>query len=302
MNATEFHNTRKFQPTPNGRIAYVERGAGPAALLLHGYPMNGFQWRGVIDDLGAARRCIAPDLMGLGYSEIAAGEDVSFVAQARMLASFLDQLGIEAVDLVGSDTGGGISQTFAALYPARIRSLTLLNCEVHDTWPNEMSKRFFELVSSRAIVQWFKLMLQDQSVAHAQLNGIYEDVAAVATPETVRLYLEPLVANELRCDQACRFADLETNRPQLISSASQLRKLEVPAQVIWGEADTVFDMKPSLDWLRANLGGIRRVITVPRAKLYFQEEHPRLVSTLLREFWGVSDSSHAAECSTAASV
>ena len=302
MNASEFHNARRFQQTPAGRIAYVVRGAGQAALLLHGYPMNGFQWRGVIDDLATARRCIAPDLMGLGYSEISEGQDVSFTAQARMLASLLDKLGVETVDLVGSDTGGGISQTFAALYPARIRSLTLLNCEVHDTWPNEMSKRFFELVSNRAIIQGFKLMLQDQAVVHAQLNGIYEDVKAVATPETVRLYFEPLVANELRCEQACRFAALEANRPQLISSAPQLRKLEAPAQVIWGEADTVFDMKPSLDWLRANLAGIKRVITVPRAKLYFQEEHPRLISTLLRDFWGVGDTSHAAECSLAASA
>jgi len=301
MNATDFHRSRKFAETPSGRIAYVEQGAGPAALFLHGYPMNGFQWRAMLDDLAAERRCVAPDLMGLGYSEIPAGQDLSFIAQARMLNSFLDRLGIDAVDLVGSDSGGGISQTFAANYPDRIRSLTLLNCEVHDTWPNAMAKNFFDLVKSRAIVQGFKLMLQDQSAAQAQLNGVYENAEAVATPEVVKTYFEPLVASELRAEQACRVADLETNRPQLIASAPQLRKLKTPAQVIWAEADTVFDVKPSLDWLRANLGGLRRVITVPRAKLYFQEEHPRLVSTLLREFWGVEGASRS-ECSVLASV
>jgi haloalkane dehalogenase len=301
MNATDFHHSRKFAETSSGRIAYVEQGTGPAALFLHGYPMNGFQWRAILDDLAADRRCVAPDLMGLGYSEIPAEQDLSFISQARMLDSFLDQLGIDAVDLVGSDSGGGISQTFAAHYPNRIRSLTLLNSEVHDTWPNAMAKNFFELVKTRAIVQGFKLMLQDQSAAQAQLNGVYEDAMSAATPEVVKIYFEPLVASELRGEQACRVADLETNRPQLIASAPQLRKLKTPAQVIWAEADTVFDMKPSLDWLRTNLGGLSRVITVPRAKLYFQEEHPRLVSTLLREFWGV-DSASRAECISSASA
>ena len=301
MNATDFHRSRKFAETSSGRIAYVEQGTGPAALFLHGYPMNGFQWRAILDDLAADRRCVAPDLMGLGYSEIPAEQDLSFISQARMLDSFLDKLGIDAVDLVGSDSGGGIGQTFAVHYPDRIRSVTLLNCEVHDTWPNAMAKNFFELVKSRAIVQGFKMMLQDKSAAQEQLNGVYEDASSAATPEVVKIYFEPLVASDLRAEQSCRVADLDTNRPQLLASAPQLRKLKTPAQAIWAEADTVFDMKPSLDWMRTNLGGLSRVITVPRAKLYFQEEHPRLVSTLLREFWGV-DSVSRAECISSASA
>jgi pimeloyl-ACP methyl ester carboxylesterase len=299
MDAAEFHRSRKSLETPSGRIAYLERGGGPAALLLHGYPMNSFQWRGVLDDLADCRRCVAPDLPGLGYSEIPKGRDISFLAQAKTLAAFLSRLGIDQVDLVGSDSGGGISQVFAATYPARVRSLTLLNCEVHDTWPNEMSKQFFQLVSSRAIVQGFKAILQDNAVAQAQLNGVYEDVKAAATPETVKVYFEPLLASDLRSEQACQFALLETNRPQLMALAPQLKKLTAPAQVIWGMADTVFDAKHSLEWLRANLGGLKRVITVPRAKLYFQEEHPRLVTTLLREFWGAGDAV-GAECAISA--
>jgi len=119
--------------------------------------------------------------------------------------------------------------------------------------------------------------------------------------DVVKVYFEALVSSDLRGNQACQFADLDTNRPQLIESAPQLRRLKAPAQVIWGEADTVFDMKQSLAWLRANLGGTRRVMTVPRAKLYLQEEHPRLVATLLREFWGLEETPQAAECSATAS-
>src|SRR5262249_4753156 len=132
MTTAAFHQQRRFCDLPCGRVAYLEQGSGPAALFLHGLPLCGYQWREVIEDLAPLRRCIAPDALGLGYTEVAAGEDVSFAAQARMLAAFLDAARIDRVDLVGNDTGAGISQIFAATYPARVRTLTLPNCQGYD--------------------------------------------------------------------------------------------------------------------------------------------------------------------------
>ena len=124
MNAEEFHRTRKFADTPFGRIAYVERGSGPVALFLHGFPLNGFAWRDLLGELGRVRRCIAPDLMAFGYTEVAGDQDLSFAAQADMMAAFLDALQVDRVDLVGNDSGGGVSQMLAANHPARVRTLT----------------------------------------------------------------------------------------------------------------------------------------------------------------------------------
>jgi haloalkane dehalogenase len=60
LHAAAFHTSRRFASTVYGRIAYVERGRGPAALFVHGYPLNGFQWRGRSIDYshtaGASRR------------------------------------------------------------------------------------------------------------------------------------------------------------------------------------------------------------------------------------------------------
>jgi hypothetical protein len=98
MNPSEFHANRKFADTSCGRIAYIEQGSGPVALFLHGLPLCGYQWRGVIEDLAPVRRCIALDEMGLGYTQVAAGQEVSFAAQARMIAAFLDAAHIEHVD------------------------------------------------------------------------------------------------------------------------------------------------------------------------------------------------------------
>ena len=101
----EFHRMRKFADLPMGRIAYIERGAGPVALFLHGFPLNGYQWRGALERLSPFRRCIAADFMGLGYTEAPEPADLSLPAQADMLAALLAHLKIDQVDLVANDSG-----------------------------------------------------------------------------------------------------------------------------------------------------------------------------------------------------
>ena len=68
IDVKEFHRMRRFANLPISRVAYIERGKGQAALFLHGYPLNGYQWRGALDRLQNHRRCIAPDMMALGYT------------------------------------------------------------------------------------------------------------------------------------------------------------------------------------------------------------------------------------------
>ena len=67
MDIASFHVRRRFAEVKSGRIAYVEEGEGPVALFVHGVPLNGYHWRNVIDRVQNVRRCIAIDLMGLGY-------------------------------------------------------------------------------------------------------------------------------------------------------------------------------------------------------------------------------------------
>jgi haloalkane dehalogenase len=111
----EFHATRHFAKLEQGRIAFVERGKGKAALFLHGFPLNGFQWRGVLNPLSAHRRCIALDFMGLGYTEVNESQSVAPSAQVTMIAAFLDSLSIATVDLLANDSGGGVAQLFMSI-------------------------------------------------------------------------------------------------------------------------------------------------------------------------------------------
>ncbi|MFZ2059616.1 MAG: alpha/beta hydrolase [Candidatus Binatus sp.] len=282
MKAAEFHQARKFADTTFGLIAYVEKGSGPVALFIHGFPVNGFAWRDVLDDLAPARRCIALDLMGLGYTEIKADQNLGFDQQATMIAAFMDRMGLSQVDLVGNDSGASISQVFAAHYPSRLRSLTLTNCEVHDLWPNAMLKAAFDQFADPSIVVGMKAMLGAPNIARQAFASVYEDAERIPD-EAFTTYFEPLLSSEERSDSMRRFLNLG-NLKVLTSIAPQLRELKVPTLIAWGEADTAFDLK-SPEWLKNNIGGVKRLIMVPRAKLFFPEEHPKLMSVLLQEFW-----------------
>ncbi|MGC2277361.1 MAG: alpha/beta fold hydrolase [Candidatus Binatus sp.] len=287
MNASEFQSSRKFVQTAFGRIAYVERGNGPVALFAHALPLCGYQWRYALDEVSSMRTCVAPDLMGLGYSEIPARQDISYESQARMLAALLDARSIKQVDLIGNDTGGGVSQIFLALYPERVRSLTLTNCEVHDLWPNAMLQQFYAALKAGLVGEALKNVTRDPSSA-AQLAATYENPESL-TKEALEVYFGPFVDSEQRREQLKGFSEAERNRDQLVAAAKGLRTSQIPAQVLWGDADTAFDTPASIDWLNRNLGGLRNVTTIPRAKLFWPEEHPRLLTVLLKEFWSGLD-------------
>jgi haloalkane dehalogenase len=103
--ATRWREARKFAELPFTRVAYVEKGEGAAALFFHGFSLNGYQWRGALDRLHPHRRCIAPDLMSMGWTETPIGREISPGTQVTMLGQLLDKLQIDAVDLVASDSG-----------------------------------------------------------------------------------------------------------------------------------------------------------------------------------------------------
>src|SRR5579862_4637323 len=283
MNAQQFQSIRKFADTGFGRIAYAESGSGPVAMFVHGFPLCGYQWRHALDELAPVRTCLAPDALGVGYSEVAPTQDISFRSQAEMLAAFLDARSVKQVDLVANDTGAGISQVFLSLYPDRVRSLTLTNCEVHDLWPNAMLQQFYLGLKSGMVGELLKNIVRDPSIA-APLATAYEYPESL-NEESLDVYFRPFADSPARLELVKGFADFERNRDQLVRAAEGLRASKVPAQVLWGDGDTAFDAPASIEWLKNNLGGLRKVITIPKAKVFWPEEHPRLLTVLLKEFW-----------------
>jgi pimeloyl-ACP methyl ester carboxylesterase len=112
------------------RLAYDRTGAGPAVLLLHGWPGDRTDYRVLGPALALASSCdvIVPDLRGFGESDkhpADPAEQYSPAAQARSVAGLVRELGLDRVLLAGYDVGSRIAQTMAAQYPDLVRALVI---------------------------------------------------------------------------------------------------------------------------------------------------------------------------------
>ncbi|MBE7418802.1 MAG: alpha/beta hydrolase [Ideonella sp.] len=115
--------------SPLGDIEYADRGVGPAVLVVHGSG-GGFDQGLLLAQaaLGDGLRRIVPSRFGYLRSTVHAG--ATFDDQAQAYAHLLDRLGLQRVAVVAFSHGGPSAALFAALYPQRVSSLTLLSAGV----------------------------------------------------------------------------------------------------------------------------------------------------------------------------
>lgn len=106
-------------------LAYLESGAGPPLLLIHGLGGSARWWSPLVPSLSAAGfRTLAPDLPGFGRS---AGPALSIDASARALTRFLERLDVERLSVCGHSMGGAIAARLAADLQDRVRRLVLID-------------------------------------------------------------------------------------------------------------------------------------------------------------------------------
>jgi haloalkane dehalogenase len=111
---------------PEGRLHYLDEGAGEPILFVHGTPTWSFEFRHLVRALAPGHRCIAPDHLGFGLSDRPAGASYAPEAHAERLRAFADRLDLRRFTLVVHDFGGPIGLPLA-FDPGRVSRLVVLN-------------------------------------------------------------------------------------------------------------------------------------------------------------------------------
>src|SRR5262249_28222307 len=62
------HLPRRRVKVLETEISYIDVGEGEPVVFLHGNPTWSYQWRNIIPYISPIRRCLAPDLVGMGWS------------------------------------------------------------------------------------------------------------------------------------------------------------------------------------------------------------------------------------------
>src|SRR3989441_2215529 len=107
-------------------LQYLGAVHGPAIVLLHGYAEDSRMWRPLIPQLAASFTVVAPDLPGIGGSDIPV-DGLDMTHAAIRVHALVRSLGIAKAIVVGHDIGLMVAYAYAAQFPAEVEKLVLMD-------------------------------------------------------------------------------------------------------------------------------------------------------------------------------
>ncbi|MFH5210724.1 alpha/beta fold hydrolase [Antrihabitans sp. NCIMB 15449] len=223
----------RFVDIDGHTVHYVDEGAGPTLLFLHGNPTWSFLWRDVILALRGDFRCIALDYPGFGLSTAKAGYHYLPEEHADVVTGFVDALGLTGVTLVGQDWGGPIGLAAAQRRPGVVDRLVLANTwawpvngDFHFEWFSRivggpairfLARRFDFLVKTFILVGHNRRKPTAAEIAHYR--------QAQDTPE--RRQASAILPGQIIASRAF-FSEVEAGLTDLAY---------LPTLIVWGDAD-----------------------------------------------------------------
>lgn len=284
---TESIIEKKRLRTSFGDIAYLETGSDgkPPVLFVHGIPTSSYLWREVLRFLQNDFHCYAPDLMGLGDTEVELTTKFHMDAQAEMLVEFMATLGHDKFALVCHDQGGAAAQIIAARLPDKVTCFVVTNCVCYDNWPVPIIKQLqkmsripllSELLGRSGLTEWIETSTRFSSFR----RGVYDQ--SKLTTDTIREYLRPMRESregrlrfrEFLLAGDCRYTEL---------AVAGLQKFDKPTLIVWAADDKY--LSPS--WGRKlfeDIPGAERFELVPFCGHFWQEERPSEFASIMGEF------------------
>jgi pimeloyl-ACP methyl ester carboxylesterase len=108
------------------KLHYMTAGHGTPLILLHGYAETSLMWKPVIPVLAERFTVIAPDLPGIGDSDIPA-DGLDMKNAAIRIHDLAKSLGVRKAEVVGHDIGLMVAYAYAAQFPAEVTKLVLMD-------------------------------------------------------------------------------------------------------------------------------------------------------------------------------
>ncbi|MET0864362.1 MAG: alpha/beta fold hydrolase [Nakamurella sp.] len=228
----------------------LDSGAGPAEpvgtlLCVHGNPTWSYLWRRLVANPPAGWRVIAPDQLGMGYSERI---DRPRVLAERVddLSRLTDALGVTGpVVTVAHDWGGIVSLGWAQAHRDQLRGLVLTNTAVHQPAGSKgpiLIRLAHVPTLNRIACRWTPLFVRTTTSLTwpRPPKNVRDAFAAPYSTPALRLPVSEFVAD-------IPFAAGHPSRGELDRIAGGVAGLDVPAVLLWGPRDPVFLEEHLLD-------------------------------------------------------
>jgi pimeloyl-ACP methyl ester carboxylesterase len=276
-----------FVEANGARFHYVEAGRGPLAVLLHGFPEFWYSWRRQLGPLSERLRVVAPDLRGYNLTDKPA-EGYRLADLAEDVAALVGALGAERAMVVGHDWGGAVAWATAMWAPQRVERLAILNAPHPAAYYRELRHSPRQWLKSWYIGMFQIPGLPEWALGRQRCLGIARMLRSSATRPELFSREELIEYRRAMCRPGALSAALAYYRALGRTAPWELRRqirvIEAPTLVIWGQRDVA--LVPELaDGLERWAPSVR-VERVPDAGHWVQHERPELVNRLLGEFLG----------------
>ena len=216
--------TGKFVTVFGARIHYVDVGAGPTVILLHGLADDVGVWGSVMPALAAKHRVIALDQVGFGRSDkpLLNYRVSTFV---DFLDGFLNELKIKRASLVGNSLGGWVAADFALKHPDRIERLVLSDAAGYAALAKTMDPRALNALhlASREDIRYLGPLTFRDKRFYEDVDLAFKQRVTVGDSYTVSQLLDSMIRGE----------DVLDNR---------LAVIKQPTLVLWGREDKLIPL------------------------------------------------------------
>ena len=199
-------------------------GSGPPVLLIHGFGSDRQSWAGNVAGLMQTATVYAIDLPAHGQS-VACNTDGSLDSLVQFVVSSLQRRLGNQLHLVGHSLGGAIAIQFAAQYPERVASLSLLApAGLGSSIDSNFLSQFPMLESPDAVLGMLRSMVINQRLISRQFAPL------------VLHYLQQAGVRDALRDIAIELAQID----EIVSPfADVVTRRNIRRQVIWGEDDSI---------------------------------------------------------------
>jgi pimeloyl-ACP methyl ester carboxylesterase len=215
--------TRRIADLDGRRVSYLDRGGGPAFVLIHAFPLNAAMWATQIDALADRWRVVAPDLPGFGPDAAALGPPAvaSMDEYAAIVLALADALGIGQAVVGGGSMGGYVAFALLRRAADRVRGLLLMDTRPQaDTEQGRAARvEMRRLVEERGVAAVADQMVPRLVADPGETGDRVRRLALEATPGGVTGALAAMMG-----------------RPD---SSATLAAVRVPALVVAGSLDTL---------------------------------------------------------------
>ncbi|MUM32364.1 alpha/beta fold hydrolase, partial [Mycolicibacterium sp. CBMA 361] len=225
----------RFVDIDGHHLHYVDEGAGPTLLFLHGNPTWSFDYSEVIQSLRNEFRCIAVDYPGFGLSVPAPGYRYLPAEHAEVIGQFVDALGLSGVTLVAHDWGGPIGLATVQQRRHVFDRLVLTN-----TWAWPVGAPVVQIMSHVMGSPLGRLLIRQVNLFVNVMIPVGHRLTK-PTNEQMAHYQKALDSPERREASAVFPREITASRAFLAEVAAGLTDLTaLPTLIIWGDANFAF--------------------------------------------------------------